>query len=68
MPENLIADPSFKSVNTSKSGDFCDINVLSLMSENALFSPDISLARERLDWEPKICVEDGLRKTIESFK
>lgn len=30
--------------------------------------PDISLARSRLDWEPKICLEDGLKRTIEHFK
>jgi len=29
--------------------------------------PDISLAREILDWEPRIALEDGLRKTIEFF-
>ncbi|HJN62257.1 MAG TPA: UDP-glucuronic acid decarboxylase family protein [Candidatus Parcubacteria bacterium] len=30
--------------------------------------PDISLAKEKLDWEPKISLEDGLVKTIEYFK
>lgn len=30
--------------------------------------PDISLARSKLDWEPKICLEDGLAKTIAYFK
>lgn len=30
--------------------------------------PDITLAKEQLDWEPKINLEDGLRKTIEYFK
>nr|WP_198946307.1 UDP-glucuronic acid decarboxylase family protein [Pseudofrankia asymbiotica] len=29
--------------------------------------PDITLARERLGWEPKIGVEDGLVRTIEWF-
>ena len=29
--------------------------------------PDITLAEERLDWTPKIQIEDGLRKTIEYF-
>ena len=30
--------------------------------------PDITLAKERLDWEPKICLEDGLKETIAYFK
>ncbi len=29
--------------------------------------PDISLAKEKLDWEPKIKLEQGLKKTIEYF-
>ncbi len=29
--------------------------------------PDISLAKEKLGWEPKVNVEDGLLKTIENF-
>lgn len=29
--------------------------------------PDISLAKEKLDWEPKIDLEEGLKKTIEYF-
>jgi UDP-glucuronate decarboxylase len=30
--------------------------------------PDISLAREKLGWEPKIPLEEGLRRTIDYFK
>jgi UDP-glucuronate decarboxylase len=30
--------------------------------------PDISLAREKLGWEPKVKLEEGLKKTIEYFK
>jgi len=30
--------------------------------------PDITLAKSKLDWEPKISLEDGLKKTIEYFK
>ena len=30
--------------------------------------PDIALARERLDWEPKIGLEHGLKMTIEYFR
>jgi len=30
--------------------------------------PDISLAKEKLNWQPKVKLEDGLIKTIEYFK
>ncbi|HER26476.1 MAG TPA: SDR family oxidoreductase [Rhodospirillales bacterium] len=30
--------------------------------------PDISLAREKLDWRPTVALEDGLRRTIDYFK
>ena len=30
--------------------------------------PDISLAKEKLDWEPTVRLEEGLVKTIEYFK
>ena len=30
--------------------------------------PDITLARKKLGWEPKIQLEEGLKKTIEYFK
>ena len=30
--------------------------------------PDISLAKKRLDWEPKIDFEEGLKKTIQYFR
>lgn len=30
--------------------------------------PDISLAREKLGWEPKVALEDGLKETISYFK
>ena len=30
--------------------------------------PDISLAKSRLDWEPSMTLEEGLRKTIEYFR
>ncbi len=30
--------------------------------------PDITLAREKLSWQPKVKLEDGLKKTIEYFK
>ncbi len=30
--------------------------------------PDISLAKSKLDWEPKIALEDGLKETIAYFR
>ncbi|HEY8279460.1 MAG TPA: UDP-glucuronic acid decarboxylase family protein [Bdellovibrionota bacterium] len=30
--------------------------------------PDISKARKLLNWEPKVALEDGLKKTLEAFK
>lgn len=30
--------------------------------------PDISLAKEKLDWKPEIQLEEGLKKTIDYFK
>ncbi len=30
--------------------------------------PDITLAREKLNWQPRVSLEDGLRKTIEFFE
>jgi nucleoside-diphosphate-sugar epimerase len=30
--------------------------------------PDISKAKELLDWEPKTHLEEGLKKTIKWFK
>lgn len=30
--------------------------------------PDISLAREKLDWSPKVALEDGLKETFAFFK
>ena len=29
--------------------------------------PDISLARQKLDWEPAIALDEGLKKTIDYF-
>ncbi len=30
--------------------------------------PDVALAKKKLDWEPKVAVDEGLRRTIEYFK
>jgi UDP-glucuronate decarboxylase len=30
--------------------------------------PDITLAKQELSWEPKIMLDEGLKKTIEYFE
>ena len=30
--------------------------------------PDISLAKEKLDWQPVVSLDEGLEKTIDYFK
>ena len=30
--------------------------------------PDIALAKSKFDWEPKVCLEDGLKETIRYFR
>lgn len=30
--------------------------------------PDIGMANDKLDWKPSICVEEGLKRTIDYFK
>lgn len=30
--------------------------------------PDITLAKQKLDWSPKVPLDDGLKATIEYFK
>jgi UDP-glucuronate decarboxylase len=30
--------------------------------------PDISLARQELDWEPKVALREGLQQTVNYFK
>jgi UDP-glucuronate decarboxylase len=30
--------------------------------------PDIALAKKMLDWEPKVALDDGLKRTVEYFR
>ena len=49
-------------------GSSSDIVYLPLPSDDPLKrKPDISLAKEKLGWEPKIPLEEGLAKTVEYF-
>lgn len=38
------------------------------VDDPAVRRPDIALARSLLDWEPRIDLDEGLRRTIESFR
>jgi UDP-glucuronate decarboxylase len=50
-------------------GSKSKINYLPLPPDDPLQrKPDISLANEKLQWEPKISLEDGLKKTIPYFE
>jgi UDP-glucuronate decarboxylase len=50
-------------------GSRSEIRFLPLPSDDPTQrQPDISQAREKLDWTPKVPLEDGLRKTVEYFE
>jgi nucleoside-diphosphate-sugar epimerase len=50
-------------------GSSASIAFLSLPSDDPKQRrPDISRARELLDWKPEIGIDDGLRRTIEYFR
>ena len=38
------------------------------LDDPKLRQPDISLAKSNLGWEPRVCLEDGLKETIAYFK
>lgn len=54
---NLIPESKSKIISVPEAPDDAHIR-----------KPDIALAKEKLDWEPKINLEEGLKKTIEYFK
>lgn len=50
-------------------GSSSKITYLPLPNDDPLQrKPDISLAKEKMGWEPKVALDDGLVKTIEYFK
>ncbi len=42
--------------------------ICNLNHNGGMRRPDIPLVKEKLDWEPKVKLEEGLTKTIEFFK
>jgi len=73
-PVNLGNPKEYKIIDMAKdiirlTGSKSSIEFLPLpMDDPQRRRPDIDLARERLDWEPKVDFEDGLEKTIQFFK
>ena len=52
----------------SRTGSAAGITHLSLPQDDPVRrQPDISLAREMLDWQPRVPLEEGLARTIEYF-
>lgn len=50
-------------------GSQSTLNFLPLPSDDPkMRHPDITQAKELLDWEPKVSVDEGLKRTIEYFK
>ena len=53
----------------SLTGSSSNIEYISLPSDDPRQRrPDIKYAKEVLQWEPKVCLEDGLKATISHFK
>ena len=49
-------------------GSSSNLEILPLPSDDPTQrQPDITLAKEKLDWEPRVKLEDGLKKTIPYF-
>lgn len=38
------------------------------VDDPAVRCPDITLARDKLGWEPRVGAEEGLRRTIDFFR
>lgn len=61
---NDIAKIVLKLTKSRSSVTYCDLPV----DDPKVRCPDISLARNKLNWVPKVSIEQGLKKTIEYFK
>ncbi|HRS53409.1 MAG TPA: SDR family oxidoreductase [Bacteroidales bacterium] len=73
-PVNIGNPSEFKIIELAKkiielTGSKSKIIHLPLPSDDPMQrQPNISLAREKLKWEPKVSIDEGLIKTIEYFK
>lgn len=47
---------------------FCVIRIFYLQDDPKQRRPDISFAKNALDWEPSVALEEGLQKTIDYFR
>jgi len=65
--ENTINELAELIIRLTKSRSRIDFHPLPL-DDPRRRRPDITLARERLGWEPKVAIEDGLKKTIQYFR
>lgn len=65
--EITIKELAEKIIYMTKSSSFIEMRPLP-KDDPRKRQPDISLARQELNWEPKISLEDGLLKTIEYFR
>lgn len=74
MPVNLGNPSEFKIIELAKlvlslTGSKAKLEYLSLPEDDPKQrKPDINKAKKILDWEPKVCLEEGLKKTIAYFK
>jgi len=73
-PVNLGNPSEFTILELAKkvialTGSTSTLTYLPLPSDDPMQrKPDISLAREALDWQPTIALEEGLKRTIEYFR
>ena len=67
-PQQLsIKELAFKIKEMTKSQS--TINLLELPQDDPLIrEPDISKAKKMIDWEPKVDLDCGLKKTIDYFE
>ncbi|PKN62977.1 MAG: NAD-dependent dehydratase [Deltaproteobacteria bacterium HGW-Deltaproteobacteria-15] len=65
--ENSILELAELIVRLTKSGSRLDF-LPSVMDDPKRRKPDIAMAKEQLDWEPRIGLEEGLKRTIDYFR